>query len=85
MYGWLCPRCGTGNAPTVTQCPCNVAAQPLLPPMRQPFAPAAPPWSPGPFDPAYPTPAPFPWDRYDVWCGGSTSTDHLDVPIGRVH
>lgn len=21
--GWLCPRCGSGNAPGVLQCPCN--------------------------------------------------------------
>lgn len=22
MYGWICPRCGGGNSPYSTRCPC---------------------------------------------------------------
>jgi hypothetical protein len=22
-YGWLCPRCGRGNAPSTSTCPCS--------------------------------------------------------------
>lgn len=31
MKGWICPRCDAVNAPTVTQCPCSVAATPARP------------------------------------------------------
>lgn len=28
-YGWLCPRCGMGNAPSTGTCPC-VPAEPIV-------------------------------------------------------
>jgi hypothetical protein len=32
IYGWVCPRCGRGNAPHVSTCPC-------LPLTPNPFGP----------------------------------------------
>ena len=34
MFGWICPRCGTANAPAVLLCLCTPLTVPSLPPME---------------------------------------------------